>query len=220
MAFLMDDVAAGGQLMVGAGTPPALGIGPAKINGSAYVEGPLQTGKAGNYSSPQATLMVGQLGNPDAKATPLYSLWVKLYSRFQSFVRVDTLLKAKFIEAKVVRTQVLQASVKNFVIDHPTEPGKKLVHTCLEGPENGVYFRGRLLNRSEIELPEYWTGLVDEETITVSITPIGAHQDIIVKRIGDNKVYLQAKPGIPINCFYHVFGERKDVPKLETEITE
>lgn len=219
MAFLLDDCAAGGQFVCGAGTPKALGIGPAKIRGSAYVEGPLQTGVAGDHNSCKATLMVGQLRNSDAP-TPLYSLWCRLYSRFQSFVRVDLLLKSTYIEAKVVRTKILQASIKNFVIDHPTKPGKKLVHTCLEGPENGVYVRGRLLNQTEIELPEYWTKLVDESTITVSLTPIGAHQDIIVKRVGDNKVYLQAKPGIPINCYYHIFGTRKDVPKLITEIVE
>lgn len=218
MAFLMDDVASGGQIMCGAGTPKALGLGDAKIRGSAFIEGPLQAGAAGEHNTNKATLMVGQLKNGDAKSLPLYSLWVKLYSRFQNFVRVDTLLKSKFIEAKVVRTEVLQATIKNFVIDHPTKEGKKLVHTCLEGPENGVYVRGKLLNRTEIELPEYWTELVDESTITVSITPVGAHQDIIVKRIGDNKVYLQAKPGIPINCFYHIFGTRKDVPQLVTEI--
>lgn len=217
MAFLMDDNAIGGQMMVGAGTPKALGLGDEKIRGSAFVEGPLQAGAAGEHNTCKATLMVGQLKNTDAKTIPLYSLWVRLYSRFQNFVRVDTLLKSTFIEAKVVRTKILQASIKNFVIDHPTKQGKKLVHTCLEGPENGVYVRGRLLNRTEIELPEYWTGLVDDTTITVSITPIGAHQDIIVKRIGDNKVYLQAKPGIPINCFYHIFGTRKDVPRLIVE---
>jgi hypothetical protein len=220
MAFLMDDNAVGGQMVVGAGVPKALGIGPAKINGSAFVEGPLQTGAAGEHNTTKATLMVGQLRNPDAKVSPLYSLWVRLYSRFQSFVRVDLLLKSTYIEAKVVRTQVLQASIKNFVIPHPTKEGKQLVHTCLEGPENGVYVRGRLLNKTEIELPEYWTGLVDETTITVSLTPIGAHQDIIVKRIGDNKIYLQAKPGIPVNCYYHIFGTRKDVPRLVTEIED
>jgi hypothetical protein len=75
-----------------------------------------------------------------------------------------------------------------------------------------------VLNETEIELPEYWTGLVDESTITVSLTPFGAHQDVIVKRIGDNKVYLQAKPGIPVNCFYHIFGTRKDVPSLVVEV--
>ena len=220
MAFLMDDSAVGGQMMVGAGVPKALGIGKNKINGSGFVEGPLQTGAAGEHNTCKATLMIGPLRNPDAKVSPLYSLWSRFYSRFQSFVRVDLLLKSTYIEAKVVRTKILQASIKNFVIDHPTKQGKKLVHTCLEGPENGVYVRGRLLNKTEIELPEYWTGLVDEQSITVSITPVGAHQDIIVKRIGDNKIYLQAKPGIPINCFYHIFGTRKDVPKLVTEITE
>jgi hypothetical protein len=81
-----------------------------------------------------------------------------------------------------------------------------------------VYCRGRVLNRTEIELPEYWTKLIDETTITVSLTPIGAHQDIIVKRIGDNKVYLQSKSGIPINCFYHIFATRRDVEILITEV--
>jgi hypothetical protein len=81
-----------------------------------------------------------------------------------------------------------------------------------------VYCRGRVLNRTEIQLPEYWTKLIDETTITVSLTPIGAHQDIIVKRIGDNKVYLQSKSGIPINCFYHIFATRRDVEILITEV--
>lgn len=220
MAFCMDDNAVGGQFVCGAGLPKALGVGKDKINGSAYVEGPLQTGEAAAHNTAKASLMVGPLKNSDAKTNPLYSLWVRLYSRFQSFVRVDLLLKSTYIEARVVRTTVLQAAIKNFVIDHPTQEGKKLVHTCLEGPENGVYVRGRLLNDSVIQLPEYWTGLVDESSITVSITPIGAHQDIIVKRVGENAVHLQAKGGMPINCYYHVFGTRKDVPKLITETEE
>jgi len=217
MSFMMDDIGAGGQVLIGAGRPTALGVGPSKIRGSTFVEGPLQTGAAGEYGSPQATLMVGKLQNSDT-VSPLYSLWCKTYARFQSFVKIDTLLKVKNIEARLVRTKILQASIKNFVIDHPTIQGKKLVHTCLEGPENGVYYRGRLLNRDEIHLPDYWRGLVDAQTITVSITPIGAFQDIIVKRVVDNVVHLQARPGVPINCYYHVFAERKDVPKLVTEI--
>jgi hypothetical protein len=216
----MDDSAVGGQFVCGAGLPKALGVGAAKVNGSGYCEGPFQVGAAGEHNTPKASLLVGQLRNRDVKEFPLYSLWCRVYSRFQSFVRVDLLLKSTYVEAKVVRTQVLQASIKNFLIDHPTKSGKKLVHTCLEGPENGVYVRGRLLNDSVIKLPEYWTGLVDETSITVSITPIGAHQDIIVKRVGENKVHLQAKGGMPINCYYHVFGTRKDVPQLITEIEE
>ena len=49
----------------------------------------------------------------------------------------------------------------------------KLRHGSLEGPENGVYIRGRLKDNNTIELPDYWTGLVDEKTITVNLTPIG-----------------------------------------------
>ena len=77
--------------------------------------------------------------------------------------------------------------------------------------------RGRVKNQTEIHLPEYWTKLVDESTITVSLTPVGSHQDVIVKRIGDNKIYLQSKGGMPIDCFYHIFGERIDTEKLIPE---
>jgi hypothetical protein len=182
------------------------------------VEGPLQVGAAQQFSTAQASLMVGISANEDVRTAPLYSLWCKLMARFQKFVRVDELLKSKFIEADIVRTRILQASIKNFMIDHPTKPEKKLIHSCLEGPENAVYVRGKVLNRTEIELPEYWTKLIDETTITVSLTPIGAHQDVIVKRIGDNKVYLQAKAGIPINCYYHIFATRRDVKRLVIEV--
>ena len=32
---------------------------------------------------------------------------------------------------------------KTFVIDHPDDENKYLVHVCLEGPEAGVYYRGK-----------------------------------------------------------------------------
>ena len=79
------------------------------------------------------------------------------------------------------------AAKKNFDIPHPTKEGWRLRHTCPEGPSNDVYYRGKLKNKTEIQLPGYWEELVDPTTITVSLTPIGAHQNIIVKRITDNK---------------------------------
>lgn len=81
-------------------------------------------------------------------------------------------------------------------------------YSSLGGPENGVYFRGRLTNVKHIKLPVEWLGVVNEETITVCITPIGAHQDIIVKGVQGGKVQLQSKPGLPIDCYYHVFAEK------------
>ena len=109
------------------------------------------------------------------------------------------------------------ATTKLFDIKHPTKDGYRLAHACLEGPENAVYIRGRLKNDKIILLPEYWRNLVDIDTISVQLQPIGAHQDIIVKRWDTEKIELQSKPGIPINCFYHIFAERKDVKQLITE---
>ena len=106
------------------------------------------------------------------------------------------------------------ATTKSFVIDHPTKEGMKLRYGSLEGPENGVYVRGRLKGNNTIELPDYWTGLVDEDTITVNLTAIGKHQEIYVEDIGDNKVIIG---GEDINCFYTVYGERKDVDQLVVE---
>ena len=62
---------------------------------------------------------------------------------------------------------------------------------CIEGPESGVYYRGRLKNEKVIRLPYYWKDLVNIDTISVQLQPIGAHQDIIVKRWDDEYVYLQ-----------------------------
>ena len=111
-------------------------------------------------------------------------------------------------------------SVKPFNIPHPSpdKEGMRLVHACLEGPENGVYFRGRVTNKKEIFLPPYWKDLVDWTTITVNLTPIGSHQSVIVKRFDEDKIYLQSNGGMPIDCFYHVYGTRKDVAPLPVEM--
>ena len=114
----------------------------------------------------------------------------------------------------------LSATTKSFLIDHPTKPGKKLRHGSLEGPENGVYIRGKS-NNNIIELPEYWTELVDEDSITVQLTPMGAHQHIYVESVKDNKVHVQSdearKNTNNLNYFYLILAERKDVAKMEIE---
>lgn len=110
----------------------------------------------------------------------------------------------------------LEATIKSFVIDHPTKQGKKLRYACLEGPENGVYVRGKLDGENTIVLPEYWVNLVDEETITVNLTGIDSSGYHTVKKIENNKITVQSSSG-NVNCYYVVYGERKDVSKLVTE---
>ena len=109
---------------------------------------------------------------------------------------------------------------KNFSIPHPTKEGKRLVHSCLEGPEIGVYFRGRSTSAT-IEMPDYWDGLVHLDSMTVELTPIGPNQDLYVADIADDgDVTVASNTETPLNYFYVVYGERKDIDKLEVEIDD
>ena len=112
---------------------------------------------------------------------------------------------------------VIKQAWKGFDIAHPAKEGYRVRHVCLEGPEGGVYVRGRVKNTTEIVLPSYWKDLVHRDSISVQLTPIGCHQDVIVKRWDEEKIYLQGNAGMPINCFYLIFGERKDGDRLIVE---
>ena len=110
----------------------------------------------------------------------------------------------------------ISATNKSFVINHPTKSGMKLRYGSLEGPENGVYVRG-VSTSNIIELPDYWLGLVDHNTITVHLTPIGKNNSHYFIKCEDNKVYIGTSLFKKINCFYSIWAERKDVPKLTVE---
>ncbi len=109
------------------------------------------------------------------------------------------------------------ARPKPFDIKHPSREGYRLRYACVEGPEVGVYHRGRVKNEKVIILPSYWKDFVYIDSISVQLQPIGAHQDVIIKRWDDEKIYLQSKGGMPIDCFYHVYAERNDINPLITE---
>lgn len=102
-------------------------------------------------------------------------------------------------------------------INHPLIKDYTVNLENLIGPENAIFFRGRVTGKNEINLPSYWEELVVPSTITVHLTHIGANQNAIIKRIGENKVFLQSSNGMPIDCYYLVMGERKDVPKLKVQ---
>lgn len=106
---------------------------------------------------------------------------------------------------------------KNFDIPHPTKEGWRLTHSCIEGPEAAVYVRGKLINTNIIKLPEYWEKLVDPDTITVSVTPIGSYHNIFIKYFDSKEIVLESKENISVCCFYHIFGERIDTEKLIVE---
>ena len=125
-------------------------------------------------------------------------------------------INGKNTEQEIQLAKTLPA--KPFDIPHPSKEGHRLRHVCLEGPEIGVYFRGKLDGSTQIECPDYWTDLVDFETLTVSLTPVGCYQELFVEKISWNR-YITVKnaSGGPVNCHYVVHAERKDLEKLIPE---
>ena len=108
---------------------------------------------------------------------------------------------------------------KGFDIKHPNKKGHRLRHVCIEGPEAGVYVRGRLSKGNKIELPDYWKGLVDTESITVSLTSIGVgNQDLFVEKIEWGKtVIVKSGTGSNVDCYYVINAARIDGEPLIVE---
>jgi hypothetical protein len=117
--------------------------------------------------------------------------------------------------ANLTNFATVTATSKSFDIPHPTKEGWRLRYGNLEGPEHGVYFRGHATSKV-IELPDYWIGLVHDTDWTVQLTPISGPCVHWVEKIENNKVYINCQDETP-NCYYTVFAERKDVPKVLLE---
>ena len=117
------------------------------------------------------------------------------------------------------------SGAKAFDIPHPSKEGHRLRHICLEGPETAVYHRGRLKESNVINLPDYWKDLVYEDSITVQLQPIGSNQNLVIQEFNDEFIVIAEDSTntdlitdlSTIDCFYHVYGERKDVERLIVE---
>ena len=114
----------------------------------------------------------------------------------------------------------LNASVKNFNIQHPSDITKRLVHSCLEGPEHAVYVRGRSRS-SHVNFPKYWKDLIDPNSITIQATSIGSFGAAPISL----SISLFSAIGFDVvasfdyyDFFYTAYATRKDVPPLKVEV--
>ena len=215
------NILVGKRLFVGWGKPKALGKGEDEIRGSAYMEGPLQVGKDDAFSDVSATVMIGPENNTDVEDHPSDSLVVEGNMTVNNGnLHTTNLLGCTGQGVALSGSTINTQGWKGFDIKHPNKEKHRLRHICVEGPEAAVYVRGRVNNgKNVIDLPSYWRSLIDYESITVQLTALGAHQNVIVKRISpiEGKVYLQAQGGMPVDCFYHIMAARIDGEELVVE---
>lgn len=109
-------------------------------------------------------------------------------------------------------SEIYLNSAKTFVIDHPVDKSKYLVHACLEGPEAGVYYRGKDTiehNSKEITLPSYVDKFSDD--FTVLVTPVYKNKiaHLAASEVIDGKFTVHSD--IPCSFNWLVTGKRGNV---------
>jgi len=112
-----------------------------------------------------------------------------------------------------------KVSVKNFTIQHPLDKDKYLVHACLEGPTADVFYRGRGevkagRNFVDIELPNYLSSIIERNSTTVLLTPMGKP----IAQLGATfyetqnllRVYVDKEYEEGVKFYWEVKATRKD----------
>ena len=80
-------------------------------------------------------------------------------------------------------------------------------NTSYQISDTTVSVRGKVVHSTTINLQENWRDFIDPKTITVILTPIGSHQNLIVKRADTQEITIQSNGGIPIECYYYISAE-------------
>lgn len=177
-------------------------------------------GITGPFSSKFDYILKSTTGDPDypkEACTPWIHYNVKVGN-----LKADALVQAQDVKTASVGSLNAKAAVwdakKSFDIQHPTKQDHRLRYICLEGPTADVYLKGKLVEQSYIQLPDYWKDFVDMETLVINLTPNGHWQELFVDRIewGD-RIYVKNNAGTAINCDYVVYGERVDTSKNISE---
>ena len=112
--------------------------------------------------------------------------------------------------------EVYYSTAKTFVIDHPLDHTRYLVHACLEGPEVGVYYRGTAEITDghcvTVTLPAYTEALAYDFTAQVMAIQDESQTEITTASVGairggQFKIYSTT------NCVvhWHVYGKRGDI---------
>lgn len=114
--------------------------------------------------------------------------------------------------------------IKTFVIQHPTDNDKWLVHGAIEGPEAAVYYRGRatLINGlARVDLPLYFEAATALGDRTVQVTPVMRFDKPLPSVLAATEVHEGCFfVGGDVDCefFWEVKALRNDVPRLQAEV--
>jgi hypothetical protein len=105
---------------------------------------------------------------------------------------------------------------KNFEVDYPGDPTKKIVYSSLEGPEAGTYIRGTAVcenQETQIVFPDHFRLVTAENGLTANLTPRGSFSSLYIKELNNERLIVGCEAGKSFD--YVVFGIRKGYENFE-----
>lgn len=139
-----------------------------------------------------------------------------------------SLVGQKDIQASIDSLHNLVYNVtKPFVINHPDDPNRLLVHGCTESPMAGVEYWGEAEifgGEAKVELPSYFESLTLIENRQVQVTPIDELCMVATSRIEGGQFTIKCSGPDGTKVSWMVKAERKgaagfDVEPLKSEVT-
>jgi len=112
------------------------------------------------------------------------------------------------------------SNIKTFVIDHPDDSERWLVHACLEGPTADVFYRGTATivdGRAEVELPGYFESATRAENRQVQLTPVAALCRVAASRIENGRFTIISDAPDGTQVAWLVYAERADTEPFDPE---
>ncbi len=208
-----------------------------------FAPGSLNVGGVGGWGNPGpgnvqiagrlATNGLGVGNNPPGSNDPGFPSWSGGgVNTFDVFARgaLYTGTNIEDPEVQIYSSGTLIAKDKRFRINHPLDPENRfLVHACVEGPENAIYYRGQGELKdgiSVVKLPDYFEALALPGHRTVTLTPccqdnepisILAATEVVN---GHFKVRTSDGSNPAQRFFWEVKAVRADVDRLEPEIAK
>jgi hypothetical protein len=100
---------------------------------------------------------------------------------------------------------VLSNRTKNFVQEHPTDPGTLIIYASLEGGEAGTYYRGTARleqGTAVVKLPEHFSLVTEEEGLTVQVTPRADCMGLYVAEVTTRQIVVKELQGGTSNAAF------------------
>jgi hypothetical protein len=134
------------------------------------------TGPTGPPGPPGPTGVNNSILDRDGNNTFSFN-WTGAPGSFNTEIWVDTNNVLTFQQNQAgTRTYTFGSQTnKSFIIDHPVDNNKYLVHACAEGATSDVFYRGEAQLENGVcivELPDYFEELTEKHGRTIMITPI------------------------------------------------